>query len=423
MLSFFRHFRTYFNQLSNNRRQLSSFTSIFSIQSNVNHSETRKLSTSKSLSIDHCSVQSKETFLNASNHRHLTSQIHSHQNFSSRFNDSRQSERDSRTVFVTGLSKDTTEDSLRHKFSKYWVVTNCTIIRDKTTGASRKFGFVELATVEEAHLASKEPLFIDCKEVSVIMSGNREWLEKYRIFVGGLLKETSRETLFNHFSQFGDVFSCNIMYNEDNLSQGFGFVTYKSQDSLDRAVDDQPHVVDDVKVEINYQTNELDLVVDCLPQNMSKESLEKSLLDLFSGYGRVRDCRFIKNSAGNTTAFVAMSSKDETSRALADRPHYINGKLVSTHLKGEDFTILLYDLPSNTTDDALCQMFSKVAKPIHWNVFRNRKLNANFPTINGYVSFSSPEEVDRVMERSDQYSINGKLLTIQRKVWMGRNKQ
>ncbi|KAI1701654.1 hypothetical protein Ddc_17526 [Ditylenchus destructor] len=54
----------------------------------------------------------------AGNLRHLTAQIYLRQNFSSssRFNDSRQSERDSRTLFVTGLSKDTTVDSLRKYF-------------------------------------------------------------------------------------------------------------------------------------------------------------------------------------------------------------------------------------------------------------------------------------------------------------------
>ncbi|KAI1701651.1 hypothetical protein Ddc_17523 [Ditylenchus destructor] len=101
----------------------------------------------------------------------------------------------------------------------------------------------------------------------------------------------------------------------------------------------------------------------------------------------------LKANFPTINGYVSFSSTEETSRALADRPHYIKDKLVSTHQKGEEFTTLLDDLPSNTTDDALCQMFSKVAKPIHWNVVRNRKLNANFPTINGYVSFSSAEEV------------------------------
>ncbi|KAI1710966.1 RNA recognition motif domain-containing protein [Ditylenchus destructor] len=422
-------------------------------------------------------IQTKEKFLSAA---YLTSQIYIFRNFSSRsgkFDDSR-------TLFVTGLSKDTTEDSLRKYFrKKNWDMTDCRIIRDKMTGASRQFGFVEMATAE---LASKDRHFIDCKVVSVKMNGNKELEEKYRIFVGGLLKETSKETLHKHFSQFGDVFDCNILYDEDNLSRGFGFVTYKSQDlvcfrknsncmqlklQVDRALNSQPHNIDSQVVTVKHATirprdltiygqltqsevsidrktglsrgfgfigfaskEELErarsahphiidgvkvtfhskgqnLVVDSLSPNITEDSLQK----FFSQYGQVQDCRINTNSIGTTTAYVIMSNEEETSRALADRPHRIKGKLVSTHLKGKVFTILIYDLPSNTTDDALCQMFSKVAKPIHWQVIRNLKLNADYPTINGYVSFSSPEEVDRVMERSDQYSINGKLLTIQRK--------
>ncbi|KAI1710963.1 RNA recognition motif domain-containing protein [Ditylenchus destructor] len=506
--SYFWPLPIHFNKFSNNLRHFSSLGSNIPIKNSVNYEGTRNFFTS---SILKCySDYPEEKLLSAANRNCqsigigiVASPIYSRQKFfssSSRFNDSRRSERDARTLFVAGLSKDTTEDSLRKYFrKKNWDMTDCRIARDKMTGASRQFGFVEMATVEEAELASKDRHFIDCKVVSVQMKGNKELDEKYRIFVGGLSQETSQETLHDHFSQFGDVHACVVHYNEDNLSRGFGSVTYKSQDSVDRALNSQPHNIDNKVVSVKHATirprdltmfvgnlstqttdeslrehfsnygqlsdcyvkidrktglsrgfgyvafgskEELErarsahphtidgvkvtfhfqgqnLVVDSLSPNITEDSLR----NFFSQYGQVQDCRINTNSLGKTTAFVTMSNEEETSRALADRPHYIKGKLVSTHLKGQEFTLLLYDLPSNTTDDALCQMFSKVAKPVHWTVNRNRKLNADYPTINGYVSFSSAEEVDRVMERSDQYSINGKLLTIQRKVWMGRNKQ
>ncbi|KAI1702984.1 RNA recognition motif domain-containing protein [Ditylenchus destructor] len=374
---------------------------------------------------------------------------------------------------ITGLSKITTVDSLRQYFrKKSWNVTDCKLIRNKMTGASLKYGFAEFPTVDEAELASKARHFIDCKVVYVRMKGGKLLDDKYRIFVGGLLKETSQETLYDHFSQFGDIFACNIVYNEDNLSQGFGYVVYKSQDSVDSALNSRPHsidnkvvfvehagsprrreltlfignlsphttdeslrghfskygqltqcnvktdrqtgqsrgfgyvgfaskeeferaraahhIIDGVKVSFNSQGQ--NLVVDSLSPNITEDSLQK----FFSQYGQVQDCRMITNSAGKTTAFVTMSNEEEISRALASRPHRISGKLVFTHQKGEDLTLLLYDLPSNTTDKDLYETFSKFGKLVHW-------------------------QVDRVMDR--HHTINGSLITIQRNIWAGRKKQ
>ncbi|KAI1715166.1 RNA recognition motif domain-containing protein [Ditylenchus destructor] len=416
MLSLFRSSRIYSNQLSNNRRQLCVFTSIFSIPSNVNHEETRKLSICASLSHKYHSIPLKKLF-NTNVNR--ISQIYALQSFSSnsgsgKFDKSRYSERDSRTVMVASLSKDTTDDSLRQYFSKKWEVTNCEIIRDKKTGISRQFGFVEFATVEQAELASKDCPFIDSKNVSVQMKAGKEFQEKYRIFVGGLPKQITQATLHRYFSQFGDIFECSIVRNDDNLSKGFGYVVYKSQKSLDRALRDQPHEIDGVEVRLDYSTHELDLSVNSLPHNISQESLKELLWDFFSDYGRVRNCEFIKNSAGTTTAFVAMSGKDEISRALNGRPHWIGGKLVDTRHQGAEFALIVHGLPKDATDEDLYKTFSKAGKLVHWQVMRAWKDKTNRPLGYGYVKFSTAEDVARAIE-NQPYEINGTMLKIERR--------
>ncbi|KAI1704213.1 RNA recognition motif domain-containing protein [Ditylenchus destructor] len=482
MISHFRHLRSYFHQITNTRLQLSGFTLTVPTQSNVNHEVTRK-----------------EKSLSAANRCHWTLQFYRLQSLSSSssgYNNSRQSERDARTLMVAGLSSDTTVVALRECFSKKWEVTDCRIARHKMTGTSRGFGFVEFATVEQAKHALEFDHFIDGKEVSVKISGTKELEDKYRIFVGGLPKETSGDTLHEHFSKYGDICACSIVRNEDNLSRGFGYVTYKCQASIDRVLNSQPHhienkdvfvkhstprrreltlfignlspkttdeslrehfskygqllecnvksdrqtgqsrgfgyvgfesqeelnralneehVIDGVEVKLDHKTSELDLVVNSLPQNISEESLKNSLWDFFSRYGRVRDCRFIKNSAGTITAFVSLSSKDEISRTLNARPHRIDGKLVDTHLKYERYTLIVNGLPKDATDEDLEKTFSKVGKPVHWEVMRDWKEKTNRPLGYGYVSFSSAEEVDQVME-GIPYFIHRSALTVQRRL-------
>jgi len=56
-------------------------------------------------------------------------------------------------LFVGGLSYDTSEDALRETFSKIGEVVSAIIIKDKMSGRSKGFGFVEMTNDEEAQKA------------------------------------------------------------------------------------------------------------------------------------------------------------------------------------------------------------------------------------------------------------------------------
>jgi RNA recognition motif-containing protein len=59
-------------------------------------------------------------------------------------------------IYVGNLSFDTTEDDLRNAFSNYGTVTSVAVIKDKFSGESRGFGFVEMASNSEAQKAISE---------------------------------------------------------------------------------------------------------------------------------------------------------------------------------------------------------------------------------------------------------------------------
>ena len=56
-------------------------------------------------------------------------------------------------LYVGGLSYNTTEATLRDTFAACGTVETATIIMDKMTNRSKGFGFVEMATEEEAKKA------------------------------------------------------------------------------------------------------------------------------------------------------------------------------------------------------------------------------------------------------------------------------
>ena len=56
-------------------------------------------------------------------------------------------------LFVGSLAYGTTSERLREAFARYGVVQAATVMTDRETGRSRGFGFVEMATPEEAEQA------------------------------------------------------------------------------------------------------------------------------------------------------------------------------------------------------------------------------------------------------------------------------
>ena len=79
-------------------------------------------------------------------------------------------------VFVGSLAWGTTDDSLRDFFAAAGNITSATVIKDRYSGRSKGFGFVEFSTPEEAQKAIDElnGKDLDGRAVNVSMAKPRE---------------------------------------------------------------------------------------------------------------------------------------------------------------------------------------------------------------------------------------------------------
>ena len=59
-------------------------------------------------------------------------------------------------IYVGNVSRETTEDELRQAFEPFGQVTSVNIIKDRYSGESRGFAFVEMAVKSEAQTAINE---------------------------------------------------------------------------------------------------------------------------------------------------------------------------------------------------------------------------------------------------------------------------
>ena len=72
-----------------------------------------------------------------------------------------------------------------------------------------------------------------------------------KVFAGGLHYSTDDVSLREHFGQFGEVASAQVMYSRETLkSRGFGFVVFTSAQAVDRVMRSAMHEVDGKMVEV-----------------------------------------------------------------------------------------------------------------------------------------------------------------------------
>lgn len=91
------------------------------------------------------------------NHRFLYQEYQSagfaHRTRSQPIFQARALEKDFMNIYVGNLSYRTTEDELRRTFEVYGAVSDASIIRDRESGQSKGFGFVEMPSDSEAEAA------------------------------------------------------------------------------------------------------------------------------------------------------------------------------------------------------------------------------------------------------------------------------
>ena len=79
-------------------------------------------------------------------------------------------------IYVGNLSYNTTEDDLRTLFSEVGTVVSVTLIKDRDTGRSKGFAFVEMSTQVEAEAAISKfnRSLLDGRELKINLARPRE---------------------------------------------------------------------------------------------------------------------------------------------------------------------------------------------------------------------------------------------------------
>lgn len=164
-------------------------------------------------------------------------------------------------LFVGGIAWETSEESFSNYFSNYGELTDSVIMMDKITGRPRGFGFVTFANPADADKVLEQDHVIDGRPVEVKRTvprdegqgGSRGGVSRTKkIFVGGIPLTLTEDEMREYFSNYGEIVELQIMLDHvTGRSRGFGFVTFDSEEAVDKIfVDGQLHELGGKQVEI-----------------------------------------------------------------------------------------------------------------------------------------------------------------------------
>ncbi|CAN4075437.1 unnamed protein product [Withania somnifera] len=204
-------------------------------------------------------------------------------------------------LFIGGISWDTDEERLKDYFSSYGEVVEAVIMRDRNTGRARGFGFVVFANPAVAERVVNDKHIIDGRTVEAkkavprddqhIINRNNSSIQgspgpgrTKKIFVGGLASTVTESDFKTYFDQFGTITDVVVMYDHNTQRpRGFGFITFNSEDAVDRALYKTFHDLNGKMIEVKR----------AVPKELSPGPNRSPFIGYNFGLGRVNN--FLNN--------------------------------------------------------------------------------------------------------------------------------
>uniref|UniRef100_A0A915HH05 RRM domain-containing protein n=1 Tax=Romanomermis culicivorax TaxID=13658 RepID=A0A915HH05_ROMCU len=143
-----------------------------------------------------------------------------------------------------------------------------------------------------------------------------------KIFIGGLTRNTTVDTIRSYFGCFGNIVDAIVMTDQNGQSRGFGFVTYDNMESVQHVLRQGVHFVDSKQVDVKrsvpksmrppprqYDVQGKKAFVGGLPSDLT----EVELKEILSIYGKVTDCTIMYDEKTlKSRGFGFIGFEDET---------------------------------------------------------------------------------------------------------------
>ncbi|RYR38542.1 hypothetical protein Ahy_A09g043591 isoform B [Arachis hypogaea] len=143
-----------------------------------------------------------------------------------------------RKLVVLGIPWDVDTEGLREYMSKYGELEDCIVMKERSTGRSRGFGYVTFASVDDAKDVLSGEHVLGNRMLEVKVATPKEEMRApakkvTRIFVARIPQSVTEASFRSHFEKYGDITDLYMPKDQGSkMHRGIGFITFASADLL-----------------------------------------------------------------------------------------------------------------------------------------------------------------------------------------------
>ncbi|XP_014670348.1 PREDICTED: ELAV-like protein 3 isoform X2 [Priapulus caudatus] len=307
-------------------------------------------------------------------------------------------------LIVNYLPQTMTQEEIKSLFGSIGEIESCKLIRDKTTGQSLGYGFVNYCRVEDAAkaISTLNGLRLQNKTIKVSFARpSSECIKGANLYVSGLPKYMTQQDLENIFSEFGEIITSRILC--DSIS-GVGFIRFDQRNEAELAIKKLNGSVPEGATEpitVKFANN---------PSNNNK-----NMLPLPAAYLTAAQRRFpgpIHHPAGRFSLKAKTAILDTSYiRYSPLAGDMLTNSLITGNIpNGAGWCIFVYNLAPETEENILWQLFGP------FGAVQNVKVIRDFNTQKckgfGFVTMTNYDEAVVAIQSLNGYALGNRVLQV-----------
>ncbi|KAA0702586.1 Polyadenylate-binding protein 1 [Triplophysa tibetana] len=224
----------------------------------------------------------------------------------------------SSSLYVGDLDASVTEAMLHEKLSPTGPILSVRVCRDKLTGCSLGYAYVNFQRPEHAERVLDTMNFdvMNGKPMRMMWCQRDPSLRKSgvgNIFIKNLEKSMSSEALLDIFSPFGTILSCKVSCDEKG-SKGFGFVHFETLEAAEKAISRlDGMLINEQKVFVGHFKSRREREAEVKERakeftnvyikNFGSELDNNSLSEMFREFGHIMSAHVMTDESGTSRGF------------------------------------------------------------------------------------------------------------------------
>ncbi|XP_038067714.1 ELAV-like protein 1-B isoform X2 [Patiria miniata] len=325
-------------------------------------------------------------------------------------NNNNNNEESKTNLIVNYLPQHTSQEEMRSLFGKFGEIESCKLVKDKITGQSLGYGFVNYMKPADASkaLTMLNGLRLASKMIKVSYARpSSQAIKDANLYISGIPKNYKQEDLDKLFAPYGHIITSRLLYDQDSSttgrSRGVGFVRFDKRVEAERAIealhDKAPEQGSDPLI-VKFANNP--------SQNFHKVLQQAYMTCMSPQRQRVMPI-------GSVGPMRHMPPCFRYSPMTMAQQHSCNDVLNSMNLQamtnnGNGWCLFVYNLPAESEESLLWQLFGPFGAVNNVKVVRD--FNTNKCKGFGFVTMPKYEDAHRAIEALNGYCLGQRTLQV-----------